>query len=101
MRSGGELLLTDRLEGSGRHRAVGGLLLDPRWTAERNEAGWLLSSDDRRLRVSIHGEGDSPTLELMPAEYHPDYGVRRETLRLQWTVDGSFPTEIQTLVDPA
>jgi uncharacterized heparinase superfamily protein len=97
----GALVVTDTLEGRGEHRALGGWLLDPAWSAQADESGWLLSRGGRRLRVRIRARDAEPALDLIEAPYHPDYGVEVATRRLTWFCEGTFPIEVRTEIAEA
>jgi len=97
----GGLVITDTLTGNGRHRASGGLLLDPLWSAEPHEDGWILARAGLRLRARVRGSGPSPQLELGRSPYHPDYGVELTSQRLSWSYEGPFPAEVRTEVREA
>ena len=75
--------------------------LSPRWSVEREPSGWQLTRDDRRLQVRVSGRGARPSLDVIDAPYHPDYGVELTTRRLVWECRGEFPFELHTEIVPA
>jgi uncharacterized heparinase superfamily protein len=98
VRQDGELTVTDRIDGGGRHDVRGGLLLDPEWTATAAGGGWLLSNGLARLRVSVRGP-QSLALSEERRPYHPDYGREVTTTRLCWRVADGLPVEVATRVE--
>ena len=54
LESNGRLEVSDEITGSGRHRVEGGFLLAPEWSASTTRRGWLLRSQNNRLRVELH-----------------------------------------------
>ena len=97
----GGLIITDTLIGEGRHRAGGGLLLDPEWSAQPDEDGWILAGQGLRLRARVRSSGDPPQLDVGRSPYHPDYGVELTSHRLRWSYEGPFPVELRTEVRDA
>ena len=93
----GRLVVEDRVDGRGRHRVSGGLLLDPEWSAAPDGDGWLLSRGTEQLRVSVTGAG-ALARSVEPAPYHPEYGQELSTTRLCWTVSAELPVDVRTEV---
>jgi uncharacterized heparinase superfamily protein len=98
-RRGEALVLVDALEGRGDHHVDGGFLVDPAWQVAAHDRGWTLSSEGRRLRVRVRGEGLEPRLDVEPAVYHPDYGVKVATRRLTWRARGAVRGLVRTEID--
>ena len=91
---GGALTLIDRLEGSGAHRAQGGLLVAPSWTVSEAAGGWNLTAGESRLLVIVEGPVQLERFcERRP--YHPRYGVEHEATRIGWRWQGKLPIEIR------
>lgn len=96
---GAVLTLRDRVEGGGRHRLEGGLLVEPGWGIEEAEDGWWLRQGADRLRVVIEGPPDLK-LAVVRRPYHPDYGVELEACRICWSWEGRLPLAVRTVVSP-
>jgi uncharacterized heparinase superfamily protein len=96
----GRLVVADGVEGRGRHRVQGGLLLGPEWAAAPAGGGWLLTNGPRAVRLTVRGpEGLKMYEERRP--YHPEYGREVECTRLGWCVEGGLPVEVVTLAEGA
>lgn len=85
----GTLVLVDQLEGHGRHRVEGGLLLDPGWQCQTNPDGWTIRCGEHVLRLVV--EGRDVSFSADPAKYHPEYGLELATHRLRWQGVVQFP----------
>jgi len=91
---GGNLTISDRIDGDGQHRVSAGLLLDPAWSVEPESDGWRVECGERRLRIEVRGEQCEPTLSIASADYHPDYGVEVVSRRLVWAFEGVLPATV-------
>jgi uncharacterized heparinase superfamily protein len=98
--NGGHLVVTDRVDGKGRHRVEGGWLLAPDWTVASVGGGWAVSDGRNTLRVTTTGPAD---LRLFEEErpYHPEFGREVMANRLCWTIEAELPLEITTVVEGA
>ena len=94
----GAFVVRDRVTGRGDHEVAGGFLLAEHWTATPCDSGWLLASAQEKLRVRVSGPSQ---LQLRTAAraWHPDYGVARTTLRLEWHYAGPLPIEVVVCVE--
>lgn len=90
----GPLEIIDEVTGSGEHHVEGGVLLDPRWTAEVRSDGWLLKHGDTSLRLRLDAN-HQVDVEVRPAVVHPDYGVELPTQRLVWRYHGRLPLRVR------
>lgn len=96
--NGGELGITDRILGPGRHEIRGGLLLEPSWTVKEEVMGWVVSRGARKVRVRVVSTGE-PKLSRQTRDYHPEFGRELRTSRLCWSVTGSLPQEISVVLE--
>ena len=97
---GGELTLLDRIAGRGSHEIRGGLLLAPGWTVEPSGEGWCLAKGTRKVRVEMSGPAEIRRFEDR-RRYHPGFGQEIETTRLGWSLQGTLPLEIRTVLERA
>jgi uncharacterized heparinase superfamily protein len=96
----GKLLVTDHVEGRGRHLVNGGFLLAPEWTAAAAADGWLLTSGERRVRLTMRVPEGAKLYEEHRA-YHPEYGREIDCTRLSWRLEGGLPVEVVALAEGA
>ncbi|MCZ6603073.1 MAG: alginate lyase family protein, partial [Planctomycetota bacterium] len=90
----GELTISDRVTGSGRHDLRGGYLIAPGWSASAEDSGWMLRSGNRGVRVKV----DLPESVRKTEEhrrYHPEFGRELTVVRLGWAGSPRLPAKIQ------
>ncbi len=93
----GPLELIDNITGSGEHHVEGGFLLEPPWTAEVRNDGWLLKHGNTslRLRLDVSRHVD---IDVRPAFVHPDYGIELPSQRLVWRYQGDLPLRVRLTI---
>ena len=89
----GPLEIVDRVDGGGRHRVSGGLLLAPEWTAKSCPSGWEVSCDGQVVRVTVKSTDDIQ-LSMQQRVVHPEFGLELTTTRLTWSFEGETPLEV-------
>jgi uncharacterized heparinase superfamily protein len=94
---GGALVLVDRVTGGGRHRASGGLLIEPGWSVERSGEGWVLRRRGERVTVRLTGPVERHTERRQQS---PRYGTLRTAEWLGWTWSGQPPLQVRTELRP-
>ena len=100
IRDSGALRIVDRIAGHGRHSITGGYLLADNWHVRPMASGWAIC--DGALKTSVHVRGTPGVklkLKLNQAVSHPEYGLERQTARLQWKWQGTLPLEVITDVE--
>ena len=96
----GEMGITDRILGTGRHEIRGGLLLDPAWRARQEGKGWEVTSGERKVILRVTSE-EEPALSEEIRDYHPEFGKEIRTTRLCWSFHAALPVEVEVVMEKA
>ena len=94
---GNQLEISDRLTGSGKHRVTTGFALPPDICVREREEGMLeLSSCGKRGEGGILFSCNYP-MTVREGEFSPSYGIVLPTTRIEISVEGEAPLEINYL----
>lgn len=93
-----QLVVTDRIEGSGNHRVEVAFHLHPNVavvSSAPNEYELRARSIGKAAWLSISGPAEC---EVHPSTYHPEFGVSQNNQRVCARYEGPLPVEVRTIV---